>query len=86
MAKRPPRACPAARRVEGLVSGQRAKSRVGSSVLSHTVGAIPLLMRIMDRMQLEPLLRQHVPDKDARTKGCHGPRLDCLGVQPARLA
>jgi len=68
MAKRPPRACPAARRVEGLVSGQRAKSRVGSSVLSHSVGAIPLLMRIMERMQLEPLLRQHVPDKDARTK------------------
>lgn len=68
MAKRPPRACPAARRVEGLVSGQRAKSRVGSSVLSHRVGAIPLLMRIMERMQLEPLLRQYVPDKDARTK------------------
>jgi transposase len=68
MAKRHPRACPEARRVEGLASGQRAKSRVGSTVLSHTVGAIPLLMRIMERMQLEPLLRQHVPDKDSRTK------------------
>jgi len=68
MAKHQPRACPEARRVEGLVSGQRAKSRVGSTVLSHRVGAIPLLMRIMERMQLEPLLRQHVPDKDARTK------------------
>lgn len=68
MAKRQPRACPEARRVQGLVSGQRAKSRVGSTVLSHTVGAIPLLMRIMERMQLEPLLRQHVPDKDSRTK------------------
>ena len=68
MAKRQPRACPEARRVQGLVSGQRAKSRVGSTILSHTVGAIPLLMRIMERMQLEPLLRQHVPDKDSRTK------------------
>lgn len=68
MAKRQPRACPEARRVQGLVSGQRAKSRVGSTVLSHTVGAIPLLMRIMERMQLEPLLKQHVPDKDSRTK------------------
>lgn len=68
MAKRKNKACPEARRVEGLVSGQRAKSRVGSTVLSHSVGAIPLLMRIMERMQLEPLLRQHIPDKDARTK------------------
>lgn len=70
MAKRKHKACPEARRVAGLISGQRAKSRVGSSVLSHSVGAIPLLMRIMERMQLEPLLRQYVPDKDARTKPC----------------
>jgi transposase len=68
MAKRQHQACPEARRARGLVSGQRAKSRVGSTIHSHSVGALPLLRRIMERMQLEPLVRHHVPDKDARTK------------------
>ena len=66
--KKKNKACPEARRVAGVVSGQRAQQHAGSTLHSHTVGAIPLLNRIMQRMQLEPLLRQHVPDKDRRTR------------------
>ena len=68
MAKRKPKACPEARRPVGVASGQRAKKRAGSTLLSHGVGAIPLLTRILDRMQLESLFQQHVPDSDRRTK------------------
>lgn len=68
MAKRRPKACPEARRPVGVPTGQRAKKRAGSTLLSHSVGAIPLLTRIMDRMHLEPLLQQHVPDSDRRTQ------------------
>ena len=69
----------------GVVSGQRAKKHAGSTLHSHTVGAIPLLSRIMQRMQLEPLLRQHVPDKDRRTRPGTA-RVDVVGEQPAGVA
>lgn len=68
MAKRQSKACPEARRVAGVVSGQRARKRAGSTLVSHRVGAIPILARIMERMQLQRLLGQHVPDQDRRTK------------------
>ena len=68
MANRKNKACPEARRVAGVVSGRRAKQHAGSTLHSHTIGAVPLLTRIMQRMQLEPLLQQHVPDTDRRTR------------------
>ena len=66
MAKRRNQANPEARRAKGVVSGQRAKRHAGSALLSHRVGAIPLLKRIMDRMKLERLLGQHVAEKGRR--------------------
>jgi transposase len=60
MAKRKNQLYPKARRAKGVVSGQRARKRAGSTLLSHRVGAIPLLKRIMERMHLEQLLDEHI--------------------------
>jgi transposase len=40
----------------------------GLQLRSHDIGALPLLDRILDRMQLERLLRDHLPKDDPRTE------------------
>ena len=47
------KACPEARRVAGVVSGQRARQHAGSTL--HSIGRRDSAAeRIMQRMQLEP--------------------------------
>lgn len=40
----------------------------GLELRSYDVGALPLLKRILDRMHLESILRQHLPKDDPRTE------------------
>lgn len=40
----------------------------GLDLRSYEIGALPLLRRILDRMQLERLLRDHLPKDDPRTE------------------
>ncbi len=65
--KRSP-ADPEARRVKNLPSGQRTRSSDGASIVTQNIGAAPLLVRILERMRLEKLLGQYLPDTDQRVK------------------
>jgi len=47
--------------------GSIAKWRQGT-LRSYSVGALPIINRILDRMQLEDILAAHLPGEDARTK------------------
>jgi transposase len=40
----------------------------GLELRSYEIGALPLLKRVLDRMQLERLLREHLPEDDTRTE------------------
>jgi transposase len=40
----------------------------GLELRSYDIGALPLLQRILERMQLERLLREHLPKDDPRTE------------------
>jgi transposase len=47
--------------------GQRAHTP-GLLLLSYEVGALPLVNRILDRMRLESILLEHLPEDDPRTE------------------
>jgi transposase len=40
----------------------------GRTLRSYTIGALPLLDRLFDRLRLEPILRDHLPPEDRRSR------------------
>jgi transposase len=40
----------------------------GRTLRSYTVGALPILDRLLDRLRLEPILRDHLPREDRRSR------------------
>jgi transposase len=64
----PDRSSPAPRRPKrDVVPGQRAHAD-GLELRSYDVGALPLLRRIVERMQLRRILGEHLPRDDSRTE------------------
>ncbi len=64
----PDRSSQPTRRSKGeLVPGQRAQAD-GIELHSYDVGALPLLQRIVERMQLRRILSEHLPKDDSRTE------------------
>jgi len=59
---------PEARRPKGLTDGQRTYRSGGRCIVTHQVGAVPILNRLLERMQLHQLLSKHLPADDKRTK------------------
>ncbi len=68
MAKRKRKTQPEARRPKDLTDGQRTYSAKGQHIVTHTVGALPILNRLLERMRLHEFLSRHLPREDARTK------------------
>jgi hypothetical protein len=68
MAKRRPQAQPEARRPKNLTDGQRTYRSRGKVILTHSVGAIPIINRLLKRMRLQEFLQRHLPPEDDRTK------------------
>jgi transposase len=64
----PDRSSPAPRRSKReVVPGKHAQAD-GLQLRSYDVGALPLLKRIVERMQLQSILNQHLPRDDSRTE------------------
>jgi transposase len=40
----------------------------GRTLSSYTIGALPILDRLLDRLRLEPILRDHLPHEDRRSR------------------
>jgi transposase len=40
----------------------------GRTLRSYTIGALPILDRLLDRLRLEPILRDHLPREDRRSR------------------
>jgi len=59
---------PEARRPRHLSDGQRSSQANGTTLITHAVGAMPILNRILQRMKLSEILAQHLPAADDRTK------------------
>ena len=68
MAKRKPKTQPEARRPKNLPAGQRTHSAHGKTILTHSIGGLPIINRVLKRMRLEEFLRRHLPPEDERTK------------------
>ena len=68
MAKRKPKSQPEARRPKDLPAGQRTNSAHGKAILTHSIGALPIINRLLKRMRLQEFLQQHLPAEDNRTK------------------
>jgi transposase len=68
VAKRRPKAQPEARRPKNLPAGQRTKSAHGKTILTHSIGAMPIINRLLKRMRLQEFLQRHLPPEDNRTK------------------
>jgi transposase len=64
----PDRSSPAPRRSKReVVPGKQAQGN-GLELRSYDIGALPLLNRIVDRMQLQRILSEHLPRDDSRTE------------------
>src|SRR6476660_7080419 len=64
----PDRSAPAPRRPKRqVVPGKHAQAD-GLQLRSYDVGALPLLNRIVERMQLQRILSEHLPRDDSRTE------------------
>lgn len=68
MAKRQPKAEPEARRPKNLAAGQRTNVAHGKTILTHSIGALPIINRLLSRMRLQEFLQRHLPPEDDRTK------------------
>lgn len=68
MAKRKLKTQPEARRPKSLPAGQRTQSAHGKTILTHSVGALPIINRLLERMRLQEFLKRHLPPEDGRTK------------------
>ena len=68
MAKRKRKTQPEARRPKNRPDGQRTYAAHGQHILTHAVGALPILNRVLQRMRLKEFLTQSLPPEDKRTK------------------
>lgn len=68
MAKRKIKPKPEARRPKNVPAGRRTNSVRGSSILTHSIGALPIINHLLKRMRLRELLQRHLPAEDDRTK------------------
>jgi len=68
MAKRKRKTQPEARRPNDLPAGQRTHSADGKTIITHSVGALPIINRLLERMRLQEFLKRHLPPEDSRTK------------------
>ncbi len=64
MAKRKRKAHPEARRPKNLPAGQRTHSAHGKTIITHSVGALPIINRLLGRMRLQEFLKRHLPPED----------------------
>ena len=62
------KAQPEARRPKDLTDGQRTNKSNGKRILTHSIGAIPIINRLLRRMRLAEFLDCHLPAQDKRTK------------------
>lgn len=67
MAKRKGKTRPEARRPAKLSDGQRTYHGNGKRIITHSVGALPIINRLLDRIRLREFLARHLPPEDART-------------------
>ena len=49
-------------------TGRTANTHDGTTLVTHSIGALPILQRLLRRMRLNDFLQQHLPPEDARTK------------------
>ncbi len=68
MAKRKRKTQPEARRPKNRPDGQRTYATHGRHILTHAVGALPILNRLLQRMRLQEFLTQYLSPEDKRTK------------------
>jgi transposase len=68
VAKRKHKPQPEARRPKDLPAGQRTNPLHGKTILTHSIGALPIINRLLKRMRLEEFLQRHLPPEDERTK------------------
>ena len=68
MTKKRPKPQPEARRPKHVTDGRRATQPDGSCLITHTIGAMPILNQILKRMKLKEILQRRLPDEDQRTK------------------
>jgi transposase len=68
MKKRRPKAQPEMRRPKNQSDGQRTYRGNDKTIVTHSVGALPILNRLLERMRLRQFLTQHLPPDDGRTK------------------
>jgi len=68
VAKRKIKSQPEARRPNNLPAGQRTNSVHGKTIITHSIGALPIMNRLLKRMRLEEFLQAHLPGEDNRTK------------------
>lgn len=59
---------PEARRPKNLSDGQRTYPANGMTIVTHQVGALPIINGLLDRMQLREFLSSHLSLEDKRTK------------------
>ena len=64
----PDRSSPAPRRSKRQVLPGKHAQADGLELRSYDVGALPLLKRIVERMQLQRILSEHLPRDDSRTE------------------
>src|SRR4051795_1489638 len=64
----PDRSSPAPRRSKREVLPGKHAQADGLQLRSYDVGALPLLKRIIERMQLRRILSEHLPRDDSRTE------------------
>jgi transposase len=64
----PDRSAPAPRRPKREVAPGKHAQADGLELRSYDVGALPLLERIVERMQLRRILSEHLPGDDSRTE------------------
>lgn len=68
MAKPKRKTQPEARRPKNRPDGQRTYATHGRHILTHAVGALPILNRLLQRMRLQEFLTQYLSPEDKRTK------------------
>lgn len=68
MAQRTSRTQPEARRPRDLSAGQRTDPARDKLILTHAVGGLPILNRLLQRMRVQEFLTRHLPAEDNRTQ------------------
>ncbi len=59
---------PEARRPKGLATGQRTIAMDRQYIVTHQVGAMPIINRVLERMKLHEHLERHLPNEDKRSR------------------